>query len=213
MKMKKPNCIIFVIVLFCVVSPLTQLRTYAQNTLQTMNVAVLGQSTFSKGGSGDVWGVRIQGTPERDYALSTLDGGLSIVIVNATSPNYYDEVAYVNHDDYATGTKMLFTDVETFSVSGVAYAALAIDPSDDNVVYIIDLDSAITAGLMAQDHFVPISTVQVAVIPRWAPGAEAHTLTIENNYLYVATQQQYIDVWNLSNPSSPSHIGGYKMPD
>jgi hypothetical protein len=188
---------------------------YSQNTFHSKNIAVIGQDDFLKGGTtSDVWGVSLSGTPAQYYALSTINGGLSIAIVPDVSPEYYDEVAYVNADNYQTGGgNMEYQDVETFVVNGMTYAAVAIQGTPAEVVNIVSIDSAIAKGLASPDHFVQLSDVLVSTIPRYALGAEAHTITIADNYLYVATQQRYIDIWDLSNPSSPSPMGAYTMPD
>ncbi len=69
----------------------------SDTVFHSMNVAVLAEDNFGWGGSGDVWGFEKSG---KHYALSTIEGGLHIAIVLGTSPKYYDEVAYVNHDNY-----------------------------------------------------------------------------------------------------------------
>ncbi|MCZ7557943.1 MAG: hypothetical protein M5R41_16205 [Bacteroidia bacterium] len=188
--------------------------TLAQSnyTFQSKNVAVIAEDNFSKGGSSDVWGIRIAGTPNRHYALSTLGGGLSIALVNGTSPAYYNEVAYVNDDDYYdpfNPVNIGVADVETFEVNNTTYAALAIANKNANpVVYIVNVDSAIALGQTAQDHFVPVSSVQTATIPNLDLGtAQAHTITIADNILYIATQTHDIDVWSLWNPTAPIHKG------
>ncbi|MCZ7557946.1 MAG: hypothetical protein M5R41_16220 [Bacteroidia bacterium] len=169
-------------------------------TFHSKNVAVIGYDKFSRAGSSDVWGIKIAGTPDKHYALSTLGGGLSIALVNATSPVYYNEMAYVNHVDYdiqaQTPISYGFADIETFVVSGITFATLAIARSSANpVVYIVNVDSAIALGQTAQDNFVPISSVQTATIPSLDSGStQAHTITIADNRLYVATQKHEIDV-------------------
>jgi hypothetical protein len=194
--------------------------TMAQSnyTFHSKNVAVIAVDEFSKGSSGDVWGIKISGTPDKHYALSTLGGGFSIALVNGTSPAYYNEVVYVNDDDYydpINPVKLGVADVETFEVNNTTYAALAIANKDANpVVYIINVDSAIALGQTAQDHFVPVSSVQTATIPNLDLGtAQAHTITIADNRLYVATQTQDIDIWDVSNPYSPIHKGAYALPN
>ncbi len=47
----------------------------------TKNVAVIGRDNFGKSGSSDVWGIKIAGSPDKHYALVTIGGGLSIVLV------------------------------------------------------------------------------------------------------------------------------------
>jgi hypothetical protein len=81
------------------------------------------------------------------------------------------------------------------------------------VVYIVNVDSAIALGQTAQDNFVPISSVQTATIPQIELGAQAHTITIADNRLYIATQTSYIDIWDVSNPYSPIHKGAYALPN
>jgi hypothetical protein len=47
-------------------------------TFHSNNVAVIGTDAFSRAGSSDVWGIRIVGTPDRHYALSTLRGPINV---------------------------------------------------------------------------------------------------------------------------------------
>jgi hypothetical protein len=185
-------------------------HSWSQSTFHSKNVAVIGNDDFSHVDCGDVWGIRIAGTPDKHYALSTLGGGLSIVLVNGASPSYYSEVAYVNQSDTTTHD---FADLETFVVNNTVYAALAIPANAELVVYIVNVDSAIALGQTAQDNFVPISSVQTATIPQIALGAQAHTITIADNRLYIATQTSYIDIWDVSNPYSPIHKGAYALPN
>jgi hypothetical protein len=143
---------------------------------------------------------------------------LSIALVNSVSPVYYQDIAYINDDDYYdpfNPVKMGVADVETFVVNNTVYAALAIaDKNANPVVYIVNVDSAIALGESAQDHFVPISSVQTATIPSLNPDTtEAHTITIADNRLYIATQTRYIDIWDVSNPYSPIHKGAYALPN
>jgi hypothetical protein len=120
-------------------------------------------------------------------------------------------VAYVH---LSTSTSHAFADVETFVVNNTTFAALAIASKVAAVAYIVNVDSAIALGESAQNHFVPISSVQTATIPSLNPGTtEAHTITIADNRLYIATQTKYIDIWDLSNPYSPIHKGAYALPD
>jgi hypothetical protein len=107
-----------------------------------------------------------------------------------------------------------FADVEAFVVNNAVYAALAIASKVATVAYIVNVDSAIALGQTAQDKFVAISSVQTATIPGLNPGTtEAHTITIADNRLYIATQTKYIDIWDLSNPYAPIHKGAYALPD
>jgi hypothetical protein len=122
-----------------------------------------------------VWGVSISGASTQHYALSTINGGLSIAIVHDMSPTYYDEVAYINADNYQSGGNTEYQDIETFVISGTTYAALAIHDTPAEVVNIINVDSAIAKGLASPDHFVQLSDVLVSTIPQYAFGAQAHT--------------------------------------
>ncbi len=103
--------------------------------------------------------------------------------------------------------------METFVVNGTVYAVCGIAQIKlSPVVYIVNVDSAIAKGLAAQNHFVPVSEVLVSVVPHLDSLAQAHTLTIANNILYIATQTRYIDIWDLSTPSNPVHKGAYPLP-
>ena len=199
--------LVFVLATVCLCVQLS----WSQSIFHSKNVAVIGNDDFSHVDCGDVWGIRIAGMPDKHYALSTLGGGLSIVSVNGTSPSYYSEIAYVNQSE---STTFHFADVETFVVNNTTFAALAIASKVDTVVYIVNVDSAIVLGVAGQDHFVPISSVQTATIPSLNPGTtEAHTITIADNRLYIATQTSYIDIWDVSNPYSPIHKGAYALPN
>jgi hypothetical protein len=190
--------------------------SWSQSIFHSKNVAVIGNDDFSHVDCGDVWGIRIAGTPDKHYALSTLGNGMSIAIVNSVSPVYYQDIAYINDDDYYdpfNPVQMGVADVETFVVNNTVYAALAIPANADPVVYIVNVDSAIVLGQAAQDRFVPISSVQTATIPQLAPLMQAHTITIADNRLYIATQTSYIDIWDVSNPYSPIHKGAYALPN
>ena len=82
------------------------------------------------------------------------------------------------------------------------------------VVCLVDIDFTIALAQATQDHFVAISSVQTATIPSLDPGTtEAHTITIADNRLYIATQTSYIDIWDVSNPYSPIHKGAYALPN
>jgi hypothetical protein len=75
-------------------------------------------------------------------------------------------VAYVH---LSTSTSHAFADVETFVVNNTTFAALAIASKVAAVAYIVNVDSAIALGESAQNHFVPISSVQTATIPSLIP--------------------------------------------
>ncbi len=52
----------------------------------------------------------------------------------------------------------------------------------------------------------------MSTIPHIDSTTQAHTITIADNRLYIATQTSYIDIWDLSNPYSPIHKGAYALP-
>lgn len=116
-------------------------------TFQTKNVAVIAEDDFGHGASGDVWGFKKSGSPDKHYAISTLGGGLQITIAHGTSPMHYEEVAYVNITE---NTSLVFADVETFVVNNTVYAACAIASKVNPVVYIVNVDSAISLGPAAR---------------------------------------------------------------
>jgi len=110
------------------------------------NIPLLCKTDFGRyWGVGDVWGVQIGSV---NYALVTLDGGLSIV--NTDNPSSPSEVAHINHENYHSGMKLNCPDVETFTYGGIAYAYLATDKKKENpsfpLVMIINLNAAINQG-------------------------------------------------------------------
>ena len=161
-------------------------------------------------GSGDVWGLQIDGT---NYALVTLDGGLSIVNTdNLSNPS---ETAHINHVDHAAGSRLGMPDVETFTKNGTTYAYLATGVranTGNTLVIIINVNKAIEdMGLILidpdNDPGVP-DEVFAGKIDIFGNINKSHTLTIAGGYLYVATLNQYLPVWDLNqNPTSPHYIG------
>jgi len=172
----------------------------------TKNVAVIGRDTFGKGTSSDVGGFKIG---DDHYALATTAGGLSVVLVDAIAPSYYEEVAHVNDPQWSPQSlqkNISAKDVETFVVNNITYAAIGTEAYGD--LWIIDVNQAILKGPSAPNHFVPITDQDVFV---WYThfNNQTHTITVKNNILYIATQTKDIDIWDLSNPYSPVHKGSY----
>ena len=178
----------------------------------TGNIPLLCKTKFGRDkGSGDVWGVKINNT---NYALVTLDGGLSIVNTdNTTSPI---ETAHINYVNYLSDQeKLQVPDVETFTKNGITYAYLATGIrtyTGNTLVIIINVNKAIEdMGLIlidpANDPGVP-TEVFAGKIVTFGNINKSHTLTIAGGFLYVATLNQYLPIWDLNqNPTSPHYIG------
>jgi hypothetical protein len=127
---------------------------YSQST---GNIPLKSKSKFGRYyGAGDVWGVKINNV---NYALVTLDGGLSIVNTNNTS--IPTETVHINKIGYSPtnsdpAIRLNVPDVETFTKDGTTYAYLATnDPSTTNnnpLVIIINLNAALAQpGLILFD--------------------------------------------------------------
>ncbi len=176
------------------------------------NIPLMFKSKFNRTeGVSDVWGVQINGT---NYALVTLDGGLSIV--NTNNPSYPIEVAHINHEDYHTPpdyTRLWAPDVETFTYGGITYAYLATNKKRENpsfpLVMIINLNAAINqGGEILINPYNPSGSVYVGKINDFGQIDRSHTLTIAGNYLYVSTLNDSLPVWKLSSsPTNPSYLG------
>ena len=200
--MKNFLCVILLTVLFIDFSGVCQ---------TTGNIPLHCKTKFGReGGSGDVWGLQITGA---NYALVTLDGGLSVVNTdNQSSPS---ETAHVNHDNYATGSKLNVPDVETFTSNGTTYAYLATNNgtnTENIIVVVINLNKAITdGGLILIDPINDTPNPNNVFAGRIYDSGNinrSHTLTIADGYLYAATLNQYIPVWDLNqNPTSPPYLG------
>jgi hypothetical protein len=163
-------------------------------------------------GSGDVWGIQINGT---NYALATLDGGLSIINTNNTEEPL--EIVHINHTEYDSldpdAPRLNVGDVETFVYGGITYAYLAtnnkeIDPPFP-LVMIINLDEAIAdSGEILIDPYNPSGDVYVGKIDDISQIDRSQTLTIAGNYLYVATLNDSLPVWDIiSGPTNPQYLG------
>lgn len=178
----------------------------------TGNIPLHSKSKFNRYyGAGDVWGVQINNI---NYALVTLDGGLSIV--NTNNPSSPVEVAHINRvgynpQDYTTN-RIWTPDVETYIYGGTTYAYLATNIKSDlppnpsyPLVMIINLNAAINiGGTILVDPYNPSGTVYVGKINDIGQIDRSHTLTIAGNYLYVATTNDSLPVWKLSDtPTSP----------
>lgn len=185
------------------------------------NIPLMFKGKFNRaGGVADVWGIQIGGV---NYALVTLDDGLSIV--KTDDPYNPCEIAHINHENYPV-EKLGIPDVETFTYGGTTYAYLATnsnDPYDPRepypLVMIINLNAALvppqpppppcTAYEILIDPDAPSpSGVYVGKIDDIAEIEQSHTLTIAGNYLYVATMNDSLPVWDLStSPVNPSFLG------
>jgi len=187
-----------------------ELLAQSAGTVWSRNVSLLAKSNFGRGASSDVWGWRNTQTGE-DYALVTLKGGLSIV--ETTTPSNPREIVHINHSD--TTKTLDVADVEVYESAGQAYAYLARASTNVNpFVLIININNAIGQGgtiLINPDG--GFTSVYVGKISNSFSGGQAHTLTIAGGILYIATQTQYMDIWDLrSSPSSPTHLGSYAVP-
>ncbi|MCH7964782.1 MAG: hypothetical protein IH852_12690 [Bacteroidetes bacterium] len=157
-----------------------------------------------------------------NYALVTLDGGLSIV--NTDNPSSPSETVHINHEDYHTfNSKLGIPDVETFVYNGITYAFLATNKKNDvaplepfPLVMIINLNEALEQASQNPpppyeiliDPYNPSGDVYVGKIDDFGEIKQSHTLTIDGDYLYVATLNDSLPVWDLgSSPTSPQYKG------
>lgn len=186
--------------------------TLAQSpgTVWSSNVTLLCKTTFGKSGTDigrDVWGWKDNQTGKH-YALVILNKGLSIV--DASTPSAPVEVVHINHSN--TNSNLSAVDVETFESGGQTYAYLARalkQAADKPSVLIINLRNAITLGgtifINPEGSF---TSVFVGKLDNKFQDAQAHTLTITDGYLYIATLLDKITVWNLNaNPTNPTYKG------
>lgn len=189
---------------------------YSQST---GNIPLKIKTKFNRQyGAADVWGVKINNI---NYALVTLDGGLSIVNTNNTSNPC--ETIHINHQDYHSLNKRLsIPDVETFTKDGITYAYLAtyntIDPNMP-LVMIININAALAFATTCNpcdpnnpceiliDPYNPSGSVYVGKIDDFWEINVSHTLTIEDGFLYVATLNQNLPVWYLrETPANPALV-------
>lgn len=202
--MKKLSYLLFIIIFFITPNFVAQ---------SNGNIPLHCKTKFNReGGVGDVWGVQINGT---NYALITLDGGLSIV--NTDNPSSPIETVHINHENYPAGVKLGIPDVETFVYGGITYAYLATNKKNDipplfqpfPLVMIININEAIAdSGEILIDPYNPSGDVYVGKIDDFGEIKQSHTLTIAGNYLYVATLNDSLPVWNLiSSPTNPLYKG------
>lgn len=178
------------------------------------NTYLYNKSKFNRYfGVEDVWGIKINNT---NYALATLDKGLSIISTsNLSSPG---EVAHINRVGYIasdpnTSIRLNTPDVETFEKNGTVYAYLATNKTTSQdpempLVLIVNLNAAInTGGTILIDPDGAFNSVYVGKIIQTTESPKSHTLTIAGGYLYVAGLTKYISVWNLNNtPASPTLV-------
>ncbi|MFH2031819.1 MAG: hypothetical protein ABIJ40_14570 [Bacteroidota bacterium] len=174
------------------------------------NITLKCVTDYGRGGGADVWGWNQNGV---DYALITIGGGLSIV--NTSNPSSPNEIVHINHSN--TSKKLNVADVETFDSGGNTYAYLSVHRNDSTYfVLIINLNEAINSNYFIGINPDSLNSVYVGriqnpvrydIFPReiaW----QAHTLTIDGGYLYVATLKDKLPVWNLnSSATSPSYLG------
>ncbi len=181
----------------------------------TGNIPLHFKSKFNRYyGAGDVWGVKINNV---NYALVTLDGGLSIVNTNnPSSPIERVHINRIGYDSTDYTTNRIWTpDVETYTYNGTTYAYLATNVKNDlppnpsyPLVMIINLNAAISlGGRILIDPYNPSGTVYVGKINDIGQIDRSHTLTIAGNYLYVATTNDSLPVWKLDPPTSPWYLG------
>ncbi len=182
------------------------------------NIPLLCKTKFNREfGVGDIWGVKINNV---NYALVTLDGGLSIV--NTNNPSNPSEIVHINHEDYHSPpnfTRLGIPDVETFTFGSVTYAYLATYKTKEDppfpLVMIINLNAAIAEALenplpyeILVDPYNPSGNVYVGKLDDFSEIKTSHTLTIGGHYLYVATLNDSLPVWDLnSSPASPAYLG------
>jgi len=168
-------------------------------------------------GVGDVWGVQINNI---NYALVTLDGGLSVV--NTNSPSNPIEIVHIDSIDYVKtdpqSPRIWIPDVETFTYNGTTYAYLATNRKKETnpfpLVMIINLNAAINNAPpppnneILIDPYNPSGPVYVGKINDNGQIDQSHTLTIAGRFLYVATMNDSLPVWDLiPNPANPHYLG------
>lgn len=167
-------------------------------------------------GVADIWGLQINNI---NYALVTLDGGLSIV--NTNNPSNPSEVVHINWIGYVKTNHLTprlgIPDVETFVYSGTTYAYLATNKRKESpafpLVMIINLNAAINNAPpppnneILIDPYNPSGSVYVGKINDNNAIEQSHTLTIAGSYLYVATTNDSLPVWKLDPPTSPWYLG------
>lgn len=203
----------YLIVIF---SFLLQSLISAQDPGQTWssNITLKCVTDYGRGGGADVWGWNQNGV---DYALVILNGGLSIV--NTSDPSSPTEKVHINHSNL--NKKLEVGDIETFTSNGTTYAYLSVHRNDSTYfVLIINLNEAINSNDFIGINPDSLNSVYVGriqnpvrydIFPReiaW----QAHTLTIEGGYLYVATLKDKIPVWNLnSSPTNPTYLGAITL--
>ena len=184
----------------------------------TENITLLCKTDLNRYyGAGDVLGLKIGST---NYALTAIDGGLSVI--NTNNPSIPVEITHINKIGYSStdpdqSIRLQIADVETFTYGGTTYAYLAtnnnnpLDP-DMPLVIIINLNAAIdsaTTLLIDVENDVPApNTFYAGKIEDFAEINQSHTLTIAGGYLYVSTFTNKIPVWNLNtNPTNPPYLG------
>jgi len=205
--MKKLFFVFSFVILICITSIHSQTNG---------NIPLLYQSKFTRFyGSADVWGFQLNSI---NYALTTIDGGLSIV--NTNNPSSSFEVAHINHSNYLSqGIRLKVVDVETFLKNGIMYAYLATDDPANNgnpLVIIINLNVAISQqGLILFDpvNGTPNPNLVFAGRILDLPNvSRSHTLTIEDGYLYVASRDKYLPVWDLKiYPTNPNLVTTFTL--
>lgn len=187
-------------------------------TVWSKNVALLAKRSFNGFGSSDVWHWR---NPQdgKDYALVTIDKGLSIVDVSNLSSVPTSETVHINAENHSKGNpsspNLDVADVEVYQSGGTAYAYLARASTNINpFVLIINVNNAISqGGTILINPNGGFTSVYVGKINNSFAGGQAHTLTIAGGILYIATQTQYLDVWDLrTNPTNPTHPGSFLVP-
>jgi len=173
------------------------------------NIPLMFKGKFNRtDGVGDLWGVQIGGV---NYALVTLDGGLSIV--NTNDPYNPSEIVHINDIGYHQGVKLSIPDIETFVYGGTTYAYLATYKTHDDppfpLVMIINVNAAISqGGEILVDPYNPSGNVYVGKLDDFSEIKTSHTLTIGGHYLYVATLNDSLPVWDLnSSPVNPAYLG------
>jgi len=192
---------------------------YSSGLSQTNgNIPLLSKTKFGRYyGVADVWGVNINNV---NYALLTLDGGLSIV--NTDNPLNPIETVHINRIGYEPAEnkpRLGIPDVETFVYGGITYAYLATYKTNDDppfpLVMIINLNAAIAEALqnplpyeILVNPYNPSGNVYVGKLDDFSEIKTSHTLTIGGHYLYVATLNDSLPVWDLnSSPVSPAYLG------
>jgi hypothetical protein len=183
------------------------------------NIPLQFKSKFDRYyGVGDIWGIKIDNV---NYALVTLDGGLSIVNTNnTTNPIETVHINQIGYDPaFPDSARLGIPDVETFVYGGTTYAYLATYKTNDDppfpLVMIINLNAAIAEALqnplpyeILVDPYNPSGNVYVGKLDDFSEIKTSHTLTIGGHYLYVATLNDSLPVWDLnSSPVNPAYLG------